>query len=73
MTRIASFGPIFVVSALHLPPRYVLCKIQPIHIIRHWKKANNIKKRLTCGPNDAKHVVWARFLRQCLPLTPPCH
>jgi hypothetical protein len=50
-----------------------LCKFSSSyihHLVR--KKHDEIKKTLTNGPNDARHVDWAHYRRVCLPQASPC-
>ena len=68
-TRLASFGPVFVVAILPKPQRRVFCRFRAIYTIKHKFSINEArkKKNLLNGPNDAEHVVWARFCQPRLP------
>ena len=70
-TRLASFGPVFivfVVAILPKPQRRVFRRFRAIYTIKHKFSINKTrKKNLLNGPNDAFCVVWARFCQPCLP------
>ena len=66
-TRLASFGPVLVISARPSPLRREFCSLEYIYIYKTFISMKNyarIKKRRTNGPNDARRVVWARLARR---------
>ena len=60
-TRLASFGPVIIVVAFHLPLRTVIISVVAINIIYYKKTRIFLKNLLTNGPNDARRIVWARY------------
>ena len=54
MTLDASFEPIFVTTAYHPTLRRISCGFRLVSI-------KEDKKKHTCGPNNARRVVWACF------------
>jgi hypothetical protein len=67
MTRLASFGPVFVAAAFPKSPRLSETSIVPIYVIVSMLNHEMKKRRLTTGPNDARRVVWARFRSHLTP------
>ena len=51
MTHLPLFGPFLLVTAFHLSPYHILCKIQPIYAIKKWLVSKIMKKlkKLTKG------------------------
>ena len=60
-TCLASFGPVFVVSAQSITNLVIRTYIHSRTFVSIKKKQRKMKKKLTYGPNDVRRVVWARF------------
>ena len=60
-TQDASVGPVFVVGTLPEPQCRVFRRFQSIYTKKHKFSIEKKKKNLLNGPNDAEHVIWARF------------
>jgi hypothetical protein len=67
MTRLVSFGPVFVAAAFPKSPRLSETSIVPIYVIVSMLNHEMKKRGLTTGPNDARRVVWAHFRSHLTP------
>ena len=64
-TRLASFGPVFVVPARSIMYLIIRTYIYNRTFVSIKKKRRKINEKLIYGPNDASDVVWARFRCPC--------
>src|SRR5882762_574627 len=69
-TRLASFGPVFIVPAFHvahIPVAY--SSIESIYFVKKLARRKREEKSLACGPNHLSDVIWACIRQPYL----PCH
>ena len=66
MTCFASFGPVLLIVVVRRYIRSFRISSIPVWWLVDIINTNNNNKKLTNGPNDAKHVIWAHFPHRSL-------